>query len=86
MQNFKMLSFCAVFNYSNRADREKDKSSYRFPSFVKNNGEEGLKLQKSRREKWLAQMSRKDLTERKLENTRVCSDHFLTGKLLDIYY
>ena len=37
-----MPSFCAVFNYSNRADREKDKSSYRFPSFVKNNGEEGL--------------------------------------------
>ena len=81
-----MPSFCAVFNCSNRADREKDKSYYRFPSIIRNNGEEGLKLSKLRREKWIAQICRKDLTERKLENTRVCSDHFLTGKLLGICY
>ena len=30
-KNLKMPSFCAVFNCSNRADREKDKSNYRFP-------------------------------------------------------
>ena len=66
-----MPSFCAVFNCSNRADREKDKSNYRFPSIVKNNGKEGLKLAKVRLEKWLAQIFRKDLTERKLERTRV---------------
>ena len=65
-----MPSFRAVFNCSNRADREKDKSNYRFPSIVKNNGKEGLKLSKVRREKWLAQIFRKDLTERKLERTR----------------
>ena len=46
-----MPSFCAVLNCSNRADREKDKSNYRFPSIVKNNGKEGLKLSKVRREK-----------------------------------
>ena len=62
-----MRSFCTVFNCSNRADREKNKSNYRFPSIVKNNGKEGLKLSKVRREKWLAQIFRKDLTERKLE-------------------
>ena len=62
-----MQSSCAVFNFSNRADREKNKSNYRFPSIVKNNGKEGLKLSKVRREKWLAQIFRKDLTERKLE-------------------
>ena len=61
----------AVLNCSNRADREKDKSNYRFPSIVKNNGKEGLKLSKVRREKWLAQIFRKDLTERKLEGTRI---------------
>ena len=66
-----MQSFCAVFNCSNRADREKNKSNYRFPSIVKNNGKEGLKLSKVRREKWLAQIFRKDLTERKLERTRM---------------
>ena len=50
-KNLKLPSFCAVFNCSNRADREKDKSNYRFPSIVKNNGKEGLKLSKVRREK-----------------------------------
>ena len=61
----------AVFNCSNHADREKDKSNYHFPSVVKNNRKEGLKLSKVRREKWLAQIFRKDLTERKLERTRM---------------
>ena len=39
------------FNCSNRADREKDKSNYHFPSIVKNNCKEGLKLLKVRKEK-----------------------------------
>ena len=57
-----MISFCAIFNCSNRADREKDKSNYRFPSLVRNNGKEGMKFSKVRRgEKWLAQIFRKDL-------------------------
>ena len=59
----------AVFNLSNRADREKDKSNYRFPSIVKNNGKRGLKLSKVKREKSLDQIFKKDLTERKLERT-----------------
>ena len=46
-----MPSFCAVFNCSNRDDREEDKSDYRFYQNVKNNGKEGLKLSKARREK-----------------------------------
>ena len=33
-----MLSFCALFNCSDRADKEKDKSYYSFPSIVTNNG------------------------------------------------
>ena len=64
-----MQSFCAVFNCSNRADRKKNKSNYRFPSNVKDNNKEGLKLSKVRKEKWLAQIFRKYLTERKLERT-----------------
>ena len=66
-----MLCFCEVFNSSNRADREKDKSNSCFPSIVKNNGKEVFKLSKVRREeKWLAQFFRKDLTETKLERKR----------------
>ena len=70
-ENLKIASFCAVFNCSNHADREEGKSNYRFPSIVKNNGKGGLKLSKVRREKWLAQIFRKNLTERKLERTRM---------------
>ena len=39
-----MPGFCAIFNCSNRADREKDKSIHRLTSVVKSNGKEGLKL------------------------------------------
>ena len=46
-----MPGFCAVFNCSNRAGKEKDKSIHRFPSIVKNNGKESLKFSKVRREK-----------------------------------
>ena len=61
----------SVFNCLDRADREKDKSNYRIASVVKNNGKEGLKLSKMRREKWLAQIFWKDLNERKLERARM---------------
>ena len=62
-----MPSFCAVFNCSNRDDREKDKCNYRFSSIVKNNNKEDLKLSKLRRKNWLAQIFRKGL-KRKLES------------------
>ena len=45
-----MSSFCAVI-YSNCADREKDKSNYRFPSIVRNNSKKALEIWKVRREK-----------------------------------
>ena len=65
-----MPRFWAVVNCSYRADRKKYNSNYRFPSVVKNNGKEGLKLSKVRREKWLAQIFKKNLTEGKLKRTR----------------
>ena len=66
-----MLSFYAVFNCSNCAEKKKEESNYRFPSIVKNNGKEGLKLSKVRKQKkWLAKIFRKDLTEPKLERAR----------------
>ena len=50
-KEFENGKFLAVFNGSNRADGQKYKSNYRFPSVVKNNGKEDLKLSKVRREK-----------------------------------
>ena len=58
-------------NCSNRADRKKNKSNYHFSSIVKNSGKEGLTLSKMRREKSLAQIFKKDLTERKLVKARM---------------
>ena len=59
-----MPSFCAA-NYSNCANREKDKSNCHFPSIVKNNSKKGLKLLKVRKGgMWLAQIFRKDLSLR----------------------
>ena len=66
-----MTRFCAVYNCSNRANREKNKSNYRFPSIVKNNGKGGWKCLKVRRRKRLAKISSKDLTKRMLERTRM---------------
>ena len=45
-----MLRFCAVFNCSNGAEKQKSKSNYRFSSIVKNNDKECLKLSKVRKE------------------------------------
>ena len=46
------------------------------PSIVKNNGKEGLKRSKVRREEWLALIFRKDLPERKLERTKMKKNAF----------
>ena len=61
--NNKVKSFSSV-NYSNCANREKDKSNYCFSSIVKNTSQKGLKLSQVRREKWLAQIFRKDFISR----------------------
>ena len=53
-----MQIFCAVFDCSNCADREKNKYNYRFPSFVENNGKKVLTLSKVRR----AQLSWLEMT------------------------
>ena len=45
---FENGKFLAVFNCSNRADREKGKSNYRFPSAAKKTGKERFKLSKVR--------------------------------------
>ena len=66
-----MPRFCAVLNFSNHANRDKDKSNYHFPSIVKNNFGEGQKPLKVRTKKWLAQIYKKNLTEIKLERTRI---------------
>lgn len=43
-------------------------------------------LSRKRREMWLAAIKRDDLTEAKIKNQRVCSQHFITGGSTKIYF
>ena len=48
-----MVKFCAVYDCSNRSNREKTKSYYRIPQIVTKQGKEALKLSTERRRKWM---------------------------------
>ncbi len=67
------------------SDRDKDVSFYRIPSVRTGRSSEELELSKNRREGFLVAISRADLTESKLENGRICSRHFISGKLADLF-
>ena len=52
---------------------------------IKNQGESTEALSEARRQLWLAAISRADLTEKILENDRVCGDHFHSGKAAPLW-
>ena len=69
----------AVLKCGNRSGRDKDKSLLRLPSVIRHQGEKTLELSGRRQLEWLARIRRKDLRPERYHNTRVCSDHFVTG-------
>ena len=75
---------CAVFNCGNNASRDKDKGFFRIPKIIYNNDPEKREenLSWARRKQWLKNISRKDLSEEKAASSRVCSDHFISGKFI----
>ena len=56
-----MVNFCAIVGCVNRAGRDKDKSFYRLPAIIKNQGAQMEQLSKRRLRNWLAGIRRKDL-------------------------
>lgn len=50
------------------------------PKIITHQGPEMELLSSERRRLWLAAISREDLTEKKLQNDRVCGAHFKSGK------
>ena len=60
--------------------RDHDVQFFRVPVVVKHQGEEVEELSSERRRKWIAAINRQDLTEKTLENDRVCSLHFINGE------
>ena len=81
---FDMVNFCAVVGCGNRANREKTRSFYRLPAIVTGKGEALRELTERRRRAWLVAINRKDIKESNLQYTRVCSDHFISGKPSDV--
>ncbi|XP_039548095.1 uncharacterized protein LOC120493510 [Pimephales promelas] len=79
-----MVNYCRVSGCTNRTDREKHLNYYRLPKVIKNQGEECQKLSEERRRLWLAKLNQ-DLRGKNLDNIRICSAHFLSGKKSDLY-
>ena len=74
-----MVNYCRVNGCHNRSDRDSDKSFYRLPEIIKNQGEKTEELSEERRRLWLARLDQ-DLSGKNLKNIRVCSDHFINRK------
>ncbi|XP_068680166.1 uncharacterized protein [Montipora foliosa] len=76
---------CAVKNCGHNSARDKGKFKFfRFPAIIKNKGVETRKLSEARRRRWFANIYRKKFDDKSAENSRVCSNHFISGRNADI--
>ena len=76
----EMVNFCAMVGCGNRSTRKKDKSFYRLPAVVTNQGAQTEELSDERQRSLLAAIQRKDMKPSSYVYVRVCSDHFSGGK------
>ena len=74
-----------VIGCSKRSGRDKDVSFFRIPVIINNRSDQERNLSKKRRDGYLAAISRDDLTDRILENDRICSRHFISGKPANLF-
>ena len=73
------MVICAVLKCGNHSGRDKDKRFFRLPSVITHQGEKALELSGRRQLEWLARIKRKNIRPEQYPNTRVCSDHFVSG-------
>ena len=81
-----MPSSCAIVGCSNKSGRD-EKRYFRLPKPSIGDCKATNELLKERRDKWLHRISRSDLDQtlpnaKNLDNIRVCSDHFISGRCL----
>ena len=74
------MVLCLFVDCHSRSGRDRDVSFFRVPVIDKNHGEEAEELSTKRRTKWIAAISRDDLTEQILKNNCVCSRHFVSSR------
>ena len=80
------MVMCVVIGCSKRSGRDKDVSFYRIPKVISHRGKQEYEMTKRRRAGYLAAISREGLRgTRILENDRICSRHFISGKPAYLY-
>ena len=79
------MVICAIIGCGNRSKRDKNKSFFRLPSVLTNQGSETESLSKKRQDAWLARIKREDISPEQYYNVRVCSDHFISGVPAKLY-
>ena len=76
LSTVSMGYICAVKNCGHNTARDKGKYRFfRFPAIIVSQG----KLSERRRRQWFANIYRKEFDDKKAENSRVCSSHFISG-------
>lgn len=74
------MVLCLIVGCASKTAQDINISFSRVPSVITNQGKEAEKLSEERRSRWISAISREDCTETILNNDRVCSKHFVSGK------
>ncbi|XP_067657643.1 THAP domain-containing protein 1-like [Haliotis asinina] len=77
-----MVNCCSVRGCSNRSNRD-GKSYHSIPAVIVNQGDRTRELSEQRRAQWIAKLGRENYTPTKY--TKICSDHFVSGKPSTLY-
>lgn len=72
-----MVVYCWVKGCKSRGDKKVKRSFHYIPKVRTTEGEQTLRLSIERRRVWLANIRRK---EQPSSTSRICSDHFISGK------
>ena len=67
------MVLCVIVGCSNRSGREKGVSFFRIPSIITHRTAKDKELSTERRAGFLAAISRADVTDKILQNDRICS-------------
>ena len=74
------MVFCMIVGCGTKTIKGKRIYFASLPSIVTNQGEQAKELSEERRSRWISAISRDDLTDKILENDRVCEKHFASGR------
>ena len=73
------MPMCLIVECSRISGGARGIRLYRVPAVVTNQGPKVEELSIERRRRWISAISRDDLTEKILNNDRVCDQHFHSG-------